>query len=99
MKYRITSFANKVLIMCSFIFSTVEFVGTRNRVQGLAVIFDFNLLFCDVVIMKGDQGRLCVGKPALNDAKSLLIDKTMLGQGPLHCFSETKDCRVVMPEH
>ena len=29
----------------------------------------------------------------------LLIDKTMLGQAPLHCFSETKDCRVVMPEN
>ena len=23
----------------------------------------------------------------------------MLGQAPLHCFSETKDCRVVMPEN
>ena len=30
---------------------------------------------------------------------SLLIDKTTLGQAPLHCFSEIKDCRVVMPEN
>ena len=30
---------------------------------------------------------------------SLLIDKAMLDQGPFHCFSETKDCRVVMPEN
>ena len=30
---------------------------------------------------------------------SVLIDKTMLGQAPLHFFSETKDCRVVMPEN
>ena len=30
---------------------------------------------------------------------SLLIDKTMLAQAPLHCFSGTKDFRVVMPEN
>ena len=30
---------------------------------------------------------------------SLLIDKTMLGQAPLHYFSESKDCRVAMPEN
>ena len=35
----------------------------------------------------------------LHVRSSLLIDKTMLGQAPLHCFSETKDCRVVMPEN
>ena len=29
---------------------------------------------------------------------SLLIDKTMLGQALLHCFSKTKDDRVAMPE-
>ena len=29
---------------------------------------------------------------------SLFIDKTMLGQDPLHCFSKTKKCRVVIPE-
>ena len=30
---------------------------------------------------------------------SLIIDKTMLGQASLHCFSKTKDCKVVMPEN
>ena len=30
---------------------------------------------------------------------SLLIEKNMLGQAPLHYFSKTKNCRVVMPEN
>ena len=30
---------------------------------------------------------------------SLLIDKTMHELAPLHFFSETKNCRVVKPEH
>ena len=30
---------------------------------------------------------------------SLLIDKTTFGQASLHCFSETKDCRVIIPEN
>ena len=30
---------------------------------------------------------------------SILIDKTVIGQAPLHCFSKTQDCRVAMPEN
>ena len=36
---------------------------------------------------------------ALDVTLSVRIDKIMLDQDPLHCFFETKDCRVAKPEN
>ena len=84
--YRMTSsFANKVLITYSCIFSTVALVGARNRIWGLASMF--TLTFSSVTVSSWRDTRaflfnrcICVrvGIPDLNDAKSR--KKNMLKQ-------------------
>ena len=52
-------------------------------------------------LMSLDDSLACHGKEldelGLYVKSSLLVDKTMLGQAPLHCFSEIKDYKVFNP--